>query len=209
MRTGFFGRFFDTLTSPYAILKDVPVGGVGLGMGTNAGAAMLTGKRVFLVAEGEWPRVLMESGPVVGATYILLRGVIVVAVGLAGLRSLRRDANTLPLLIFTGGFIEILQGQFSQPSSLGFAVIAGGLSLAACRVPAKPAEEELPKVAGGATRPRAVFRARALPEPAASPVMTEATQAPAEPVPGAVVATPVLRRGRSAYAERLHGPNKD
>ena len=142
VRTGFFGRFAQSITDPYDMLKQVPLSGVGLGMGTNVAAVLLTGKRDFLVAEGEWPRVLMENGPVVGVAFLFLRAVIVAYLAVASLRSLQRYANTLPFLIFTGCFLEILQGQFSQATALGFATIAGGLCLAACQMPFVPKASE-------------------------------------------------------------------
>lgn len=202
VRVGFVGRFTDSLVEPYKILKNVPTNGVGLGLGTNVGGMLITGKRTFLVAEGEWPRVLMESGAIVGSMYIILRGMIVVCLGLAGFQALYRQANTLPLLIFGGCFVEILQGQFGQPTGLGFAVIAGGLSLAACKVPVPKVAEPEPvresrvfgrPVQGRTPRP-AMPAAIPVPEPG---VMPAALPDAAPAVPGG--------RGRSIYAERLHG----
>ncbi len=192
VRAGFFGRFADTLTAPYAMLKDIPAGGVGLGMGTNVAGALMTGKRTFLIAEGEWPRVLLESGAFAGSAFIILRGAIVVCLGLAAVGSLRRSGNTLPLLIFAGCFVDILQGQFAQPTALGFAVVAGGLCLAACRVPAA-AEVSVPlETAPVPTRARGTGRsALGSAEPPAPPAAIDSAAAPG-------------RRGRSIYAERLH-----
>ena len=42
-----------------------------------------------------------------------------------------RQGNTLPLFLFSAGAFIILQGPFGQPTSLGFAVVLAGLSLAA------------------------------------------------------------------------------
>jgi hypothetical protein len=61
---------------------------------------------------------------------VLWRCAIVVNVGWASLRSVKAG-NLLPLLIFACGFLPMLTGQFGQPTTLGFAVFAIGLSLAA------------------------------------------------------------------------------
>ena len=42
-------------------------------MGTNVGSVLLTGGRTFLIAEGEWGRVLGEQGPILGLGVIILR----------------------------------------------------------------------------------------------------------------------------------------
>ena len=198
VRLGFFGRFLESLAEPFETLKYVGPGGLGLGMGTNVAGALMTGKRTFLLAEGEWPRVLMESGPYAGGAFIILRGAITAVLGVASLASLRRDANTLPLLIFAGCFLDILQGQFAQPTGLGYAVIAGGLCLAACRMP----------VAAAVVAPTA--EAVALPAPGiGARSLTRRPMVPPAPVVEVPTASkPVAavsgRRGRSIYAERLH-----
>lgn len=197
VQSGFFGRFLDSMTAPYQMLADVPANGVGLGMGTNVAGALLTGKRTFLVAEGEWPRVLIESGAYVGTAFILLRGVIVCILGLSALRSLRQHANTLPMLVLAGCFIDVLQGQFAQPTGLGYAVIGGGLSLAACRVPVAPvvAAPDI-KPASPPVRGMGPGRLQPTRAPELAVPTPEVVQQPAESIPE--------RRGRSIYAERLH-----
>lgn len=171
VQAGFINRFFDAFAVPFTIAKDTHAAGNGLGMGTNVAAGLLVGKRTFLIAEGELARVIMESGPYVGGMYLLLRFTLTMQLGLSAMRSLRQRASTLPALLFSAGFLDLLQGQFAQPTALGFATIASGLSLAA-NVPGRGAEE---------------------------PEKTK----PASPALPARASAPV--RGRSAYAERLHG----
>src|ERR1043165_168512 len=57
--TRFAGGFFD----PFVMLPDVPLLGRGLGLGTNAGSALISGKATadYLLAENEWSRVILES----------------------------------------------------------------------------------------------------------------------------------------------------
>jgi len=107
-----------------------PFFGYGLGVGTNAGAKMVTGQTSFLLAEGEWARLIFESGPVIGLAFVLWRCGVVVRIGLLCLQSVRRG-NVLPLLLFSSSGLPLMNGQFGPPTILGFAVFTTGLALAA------------------------------------------------------------------------------
>ena len=113
----------------------MPLGGFGLGVGTNGGAVFLTGQADFLLAENEWSRILLESGPIVGLAFLIWRCALVFKIGRFAIGQVRRG-NTLPLFLFSAGLFILLQGPFGQPTSLGFAVVLAGLCLAA-----KPIEE--------------------------------------------------------------------
>jgi hypothetical protein len=139
-------------------------------MGTNVAASLLYGQRGFLLAEGEPARVLLESGPIVGSAYLLLRTAITVYIGWVCLMSLKRYGKTLPLLLFSGCFNDIIQGQFSQPTELGYAVIAGGLCLAAAH-PApvtEPAEGDEAGSSGAPPLPPMMARQPQVPAMAAA-----------------------------------------
>jgi hypothetical protein len=163
-------RALSTFEDGWFVLRKAPFLGYGLGVGTNAGAKLLVGQSVFLLMEGEWPRVILENGPLLGAAYLLWRLGLVFRIGWLSIKSVR-IGNLLPLLLFSSSFLPLISGQFGQPTILGFAVFATGLALAA--------------------------------------------------MPGSIVASPVAAReanhrrqlkpvrGRSAYAERLHGPSAD
>jgi hypothetical protein len=70
-------------------------------------------------------------GPVLGVAYVALRCALVGWIGLfLCLRSVKKG-NVLPLLLFGSAFLPMLSGQFGQPTILGFAVFATGLTLAA------------------------------------------------------------------------------
>lgn len=151
----------DYLEGFYAI-PDTPFFGYGLGLGTNAAAGMLAGgERTFLLAESEWPRVVKEGGPVLGLAFLFLRVGIAIYLGLSALAALRRE-NPLAVLLFSSSFLLVMNGQFGQPTALGFAVFGAGLCLAA---------------ANEATDAESVM-----------PIQQE-----------------IRRRGRSVYAEMLHG----
>lgn len=164
LREGIIDRFIGDLAGGFVAAGSSPFLGYGLGLGTNAGSGILTGRAGFLLAEGEWGRVVMETGPVLGFAFIFLRIAILLHVISVAWRAMNKG-NALPALLIGACGIDLLTGQFGQPTELGFAVFGSGLSLAA----ANEVEEENP-------------------EPAA----------PAAPQ------TPRLR-GRSSYAERLHG----
>jgi hypothetical protein len=121
-------------------VADTPFFGVGLGMGTNFAGGLLTGERNFLLAEGEWERVVRESGPILGFAYIALRLGILAYLLRHSLAALWRG-EPLPLLIFCASAPALLNGQFGVPTTLGFAVFGAGLTLAAAQKETAPAED--------------------------------------------------------------------
>jgi hypothetical protein len=165
---GLISRVASSFVEPWLFLVKAPLFGWGLGIGTNAGAKFLTGHAMFLFSEGEWARVFLESGPLLGLAYILWRCLFAAKVGWLCVKSVRMG-NLLPLLLFTSAFLPMINGQFGQPTLLGFTVFVMGLALAALN-----AEES-------------------------------ATAVPT-PVDSRRIKVPARTRGRSAYAERMHGP---
>ena len=163
---GLIARVFASFEDAFFVYGKAPFLGYGLGIGTNAGAKFLTGHSGFLLTEGEWSRIFLESGPVLGLAYVAWRFALVGRIGWLCMRSVRLG-NLLPILLFSSSFLPMISGQFGQPTILGFAVFTTGLALAALNM-----KEVQPK-------------------PGASPPTR------------AKVAIPM--RGRSAYAERLHG----
>lgn len=115
---------------------ELPFFGYGLGMGTNAGAKILTGNTTFLISEGEWGRLLGECGFLLGLGMIIIRVVLTISLMRKAYQAIQR-ANFLPWLLVSVAFINILQGQWAQPTSLGFAVLMGGLVIAANKQRAK------------------------------------------------------------------------
>ena len=142
---GLVERVVASYTDGLYVLTKAPFLGYGLGIGTNAGARFLTGRQMFLLSEGEWPRIFLESGPVLGLAYVIWRCALVVSVGLLCLRAVK-VGNILPLLIFSSSFLPLINGQFGQPTLLGFTVFATGLAMAALKdSSAAPPAEEMPK----------------------------------------------------------------
>ena len=121
---------YDYDTVLWAIV-DSPMLGVGLGAGTNAGAA-IQGVKGFRWGEGEWPRVIFEAGPILGLFYLIWRVWITLAVGRAALR-VSGSGVLLPLLLWGACASSLLSGQWGQTSIQGFGVFTLGLTLAAGR----------------------------------------------------------------------------
>jgi hypothetical protein len=133
------------------------------------GAKLLKGQAGFILSEGEWERNLSEMGPLIGVLYIFLRIAIVGHMASVAWKALKRG-STLSFLLLSACGLPVLNGNFSQPTALGFSVLAAGLCLAA----AKDLEVE-----------------SVLPQALAN-----------------LSASPPRIRGRSAYAERLHGAGR-
>jgi hypothetical protein len=138
---GFIARFFDSMLGPLKQVADAPLFGNGLGIDTNAAAGMLRGGREFIGPENEWGRLIYECGPILGLLLCIFRVALTIAVGRRAYAALRHD-NILPLLIFASSGLLLLNGQWGQPTMLGFAIFGGGLVLAACEEPWDEEEHE-------------------------------------------------------------------
>lgn len=128
----FVDRFLGGMISAITNTDGLPFWGYGIGMGTNVGAVLLTGKSGFLVAEGEWGRLVGEMGILLGFSMILLRVIFVLKLSSAAF-SLIKKANFLPWIMLSFSIISVTQGQWAQPTALGFATISAGILVAALR----------------------------------------------------------------------------
>jgi hypothetical protein len=86
------------------------------------------GSRDFLIAEGEWSRLIGEMGYVLGLIIILIRSSLVFELIRLSWTAIKTD-NKLPWMLMSFGAINILQGQWAQPTALGFCSLIGGLVL--------------------------------------------------------------------------------
>ena len=144
---GLVERFFGDFKEGFFVLQQTPFLGYGLGVGTNGGAKFLTGQSAFLLSESEWSRIFLESGPILGLAFVFWRIALMIHLGLLSLRSVRLG-NVLPLLLYSSSFLPLLNGQFGQPTVLGFSVFVTGLALAARQPEAEEAgipEEIIPR----------------------------------------------------------------
>jgi hypothetical protein len=127
---GLVFRVLGGFIEGFQLLTRAPIGGYGLGIGTNGGAKFLTGRSIFLLTEGEWGRVVLESGPILGLAFLVWRTMLTIKIGMISIRKLK-EGNTLPIMLYAAGFLALLNGQFGQPTTLGFATFLCGLCLAA------------------------------------------------------------------------------
>ena len=189
----FFVRYFGTFLPQPNIWDIAPFAGIGLGMGTNVASSLIMGRRYFMLAENEFDRVIVESGPLLGSAFILLRYALVIWLFQQVLRALRCNGRPLPLLLLCAGGSSILIGQYAQPTELGFAVIAAGLCLSALR--------QSPGAAASGADDGALAAEAALPAPNQGDPKREKIRTAAAVTSSPSPARP---RGRSAYAERMH-----
>ncbi|OJW75088.1 MAG: hypothetical protein BGO59_19080 [Spirosoma sp. 48-14] len=125
-------RFLGGLLTAIESSSDVPFFGYGLGMGTNVGAQLLTGNRLFLISEEEWGRLVGELGVLFGLLVIFVRLSLSSRISLASYKQLQMG-NLLPWMLLSFGLLSLLQGGWAQPTSLGFSVFIGGLMIASIR----------------------------------------------------------------------------
>ncbi|MGB3619189.1 MAG: hypothetical protein WBA12_13810, partial [Catalinimonas sp.] len=141
-------RYLGGLVKALSSSFDQSFFGKGLGMGTNVGSRLLAGDRnVFLIAEGEWGRVIGEMGPLLGLALVIIR--LAVSAKLV-LSSYHRVVANDPLawIILSLALTLIPQSQWGQPTSLGFSTLVGGLLIAAVlhppTNPSAPTHEDHP-----------------------------------------------------------------
>ena len=106
--------------------------GEGTGFSTNVGQQLVTQHVGFGGAEAEWGRLLYDDGFILGSMLICYRIALTIAIILASYRAWQRR-STLSLVFAAACFMLVLNGQWGQTTTLGSAVIGGGLALAAAR----------------------------------------------------------------------------
>ena len=123
-------RILDGFLEPFAVMSQAGWFGKGIGLGTNGGSVLMTGAAQFLLAEGEWARVVLEAGPLLGFSFLAYR---VCVAGDMGLRAMigARHKNLLAWLLAWDACLSLVNEQLSQPTNLGFMVLISGLCLAA------------------------------------------------------------------------------
>lgn len=126
-------RALGDLYRPLLNLSSYETWGVGLGLGTNAGAGLLYGERMFLVDEGEWGRVLGEMGPLLGLVIILARVWLTGHLAIRSWRAAIGSGEPLAWVLLGAGFFSILRGQLGVPMELGYFTIIVALVIAASR----------------------------------------------------------------------------
>jgi hypothetical protein len=129
-------RTIEGFTEPIIGLLNQPMFAGNLGMGTNAGAQMLTGKVKFLISEGELGRLGGEQGLIFGGGLIVLRLFLAIALFYKSIK-LPNPFKLLPITFCGTALFLITQGQWAQPSMLGAAIVATGLLVASINIKSK------------------------------------------------------------------------
>lgn len=125
-------RYLGGMVGALVDNQEIPFFGYGLGMGTNVGSMLLTGDRTFLISEGEWGRLIGELGPLLGILIILLRLGFSAKVAYASYQKMTKG-DLLPWMLLSYGLLIVPQGQWAQPTALGFSTLIGGLMVASLR----------------------------------------------------------------------------
>jgi len=113
-----------------------------------------------LLGESEWSRVVGESGPILGYAYLMLRVAICLFIARRCWAAVRRG-QALPFLLIASSGLDLISGQFGQPTILGFAVLFSGLALAAIddsEVEVDRQVPQKPRIRGRAPVAQAIFR---------------------------------------------------
>lgn len=125
----FLDRYLGGMVGALFNSPVIPFWGYGIGLGTNVGSMLLSGTVDFLISEGEWGRLVGEMGPIMGIFIIILRIGFCVVLTKAGYKQLSKG-DLLPWLLLSNLLIVVPQGQWAQPTSLGFSTLIGGLVIA-------------------------------------------------------------------------------
>ena len=121
-------RFFGSLIKAITGSSGQSVFGFGIGSGTSLGAKLLNDDRVLLSADFEWMREIGEMG-LMGLLLIIFRTTLAIKMSFNSYRKLVYG-NLLPWLIMSVAFLTVIQGQWHQPTALGFCALIGGLWIA-------------------------------------------------------------------------------
>ncbi|HTO02808.1 MAG TPA: hypothetical protein VL069_03860, partial [Opitutus sp.] len=135
------GRVLGGFTQPLYSAAHAPFFGHGIGVGSNVGARLLSGRVGFLLAEDEWSKIFQELGPILGGAFICFRVFIVVYMLWRSLQALYLRRDNLPILIWSACAFPIALSQFAPPTILGFAVVGGGMLLASLNID-EPAQDD-------------------------------------------------------------------
>ncbi|MEO6638502.1 MAG: hypothetical protein ABIN25_09505, partial [Ginsengibacter sp.] len=125
-------RYLGGLVGALQNSSEQPFFGYGIGMGTNVGSMLLQGKVTYLISEGEWGRLIGELGPIMGLAIIFFRLQMSYVISVASYKKIAKG-NLLPWILLSFVLLNVPQGQWAQPTMLGFSVLGAGLTIAALK----------------------------------------------------------------------------
>jgi hypothetical protein len=130
-KTSILDRFVHDLTDSFSRVHD---SGLGTGYSTNVGQKIMTADVGFGASESEWGRLLYDNGVILGILLVGYRVVLTLTILMTALRGCWH--GVLSGLVFaSAGLVLLLNGQWGQATTLGSAIICGGLTLAASSLP--------------------------------------------------------------------------
>lgn len=141
-------RLLWNFISGFLVGEDAGLLGLGLGIGTGGGSTAATGVRQFTLAEDEFPRVVLESGLIMGLAYMALRYALSGWMLWRAVQCMRERQDAVPLLLCSFTVPLLLIGQITLQGSInGYGWIFTGLTLAALASSTELASKESRAVA--------------------------------------------------------------
>lgn len=125
-------RFIGGLLNSFVWAFENPIFGYGLGIGTNVASMLMRGYVDFTVGEDEWSRNIGELGLVLGFFVIFIRVRITFKLFKDSFHRLG-NGDFLPWLLVSVSSLFSMQGNWAQPTSLGFSILMIGLTYAALK----------------------------------------------------------------------------
>ena len=128
-------RYLGSMFKSVSDDSDSKFFGEGLGLATNAGSQLLTrfqGGGQW--RENEWGRIILESGFLLGMFMIAIRVILAVDLFMKSYGKLQ-SGQPLAWLLLSFCLPLLLNGQWAQPTSLGFAVFVTGVLIASLNTP--------------------------------------------------------------------------
>jgi len=125
-------RYIGGLFSALEMSVEQPFFGYGVGMGTNVGSQLISGKVNYLISEGEWGRLIGEMGPFMGISIIIIRLLLSWKFFMTSLNKML-GGDLLPWMVLSSALLILPQGQWAQPTSLGFSALICGLVVASLK----------------------------------------------------------------------------
>jgi len=125
-------RVWDPFLAGFGAMTAGGMLGRGIGSGSNVAAVIQTGHMGFPVAEWEWPRIILECGPLGGLIFLGFRLGLCVYIMIVTSRAFP-EQSALGCSLAAAAIPTILTKFVEQPTSLGFMAWGGGMCLSAAR----------------------------------------------------------------------------
>jgi hypothetical protein len=113
----------------FGSVSSVKFSGLGTGFSTNVGQKILTQEVGFGASEAEWGRLLFDNGLILGILLVAYRIALTGYIVWIAYNTWRHYPQSL--VFASAAFFLLLNGEWGQATTLGSAIIAGGLTLAA------------------------------------------------------------------------------